>query len=231
MEMPSKKLPRFNRAEYRNTLRDLLGFELIVRGLPQQPHHRRVSLDLTGLPPTPAEVDQFLNDKSPNPSENLTERFPRPHHRLRALPRSQVRSYSPTRLLPGQPLLATEFVAQGWRVKAMHLVMMSSEAYRMSSNDAPVLYKFDEMRLLTFRVEPRRSPSTSPRSGLDLKPAEHTGAARSTCSFWSSYRASRLPSTAALHTITSERNADFGCLAHQQARPVSSCSRSRQSPA
>ena len=66
-------LPRLNRAEYRNTLRDLLGFELIVRGLPQQPHHRRVSLDLTGLPPTPAEVDQFLNDKSPNPSENLTE--------------------------------------------------------------------------------------------------------------------------------------------------------------
>ncbi len=36
---------------------------------------RRVSLDLTGLPPTPEELDDFLNDQSPNAYEKVVDRL------------------------------------------------------------------------------------------------------------------------------------------------------------
>ena len=36
---------------------------------------RRLSLDLTGLPPAPAEVDAFVNDKSPDAYEKLVDQF------------------------------------------------------------------------------------------------------------------------------------------------------------
>jgi hypothetical protein len=36
---------------------------------------RRVSLDLSGLPPTPAEIDAFLNDRSPNAYEKVVDRL------------------------------------------------------------------------------------------------------------------------------------------------------------
>src|SRR5215470_1681189 len=36
---------------------------------------RRVSLDLTGLPPTPREVEDFLDDKSPNAYEKVVDRL------------------------------------------------------------------------------------------------------------------------------------------------------------
>jgi mono/diheme cytochrome c family protein len=42
---------------------------------------RRLSLDLLGLPPTPAEVDAFLADSSPNAYEKLVDRLlTSPHH-------------------------------------------------------------------------------------------------------------------------------------------------------
>jgi hypothetical protein len=36
---------------------------------------RRLSLDLTGLPPDPADVDTFVSDKSPNAYERLVDKF------------------------------------------------------------------------------------------------------------------------------------------------------------
>ncbi|MEX2140138.1 MAG: PSD1 and planctomycete cytochrome C domain-containing protein [Pirellulales bacterium] len=36
---------------------------------------RRVTLDLTGLPPTPAEVEEFVNDASPNAFEQVVDRL------------------------------------------------------------------------------------------------------------------------------------------------------------
>jgi hypothetical protein len=36
---------------------------------------RRVSLDLTGLPPTPSEIDAFLKDRSPNAYEKVVDRL------------------------------------------------------------------------------------------------------------------------------------------------------------
>ncbi|CCH03264.1 protein of unknown function DUF1549 [Fibrella aestuarina BUZ 2] len=41
---------------------------------------RRVSLDLTGLPPTPADVDAFLADKSPNAYEKVVDRLLKSPH-------------------------------------------------------------------------------------------------------------------------------------------------------
>ena len=55
--------------------------ELSAQGLQPAPEAdkarllRRVTLDLTGLPPTPAEVDAFLADRSPDAYENLVDRL------------------------------------------------------------------------------------------------------------------------------------------------------------
>lgn len=42
---------------------------------------RRVSFDLTGLPPTPAEIDEFVNDKRPDAYDRVLDRlFASPHY-------------------------------------------------------------------------------------------------------------------------------------------------------
>ena len=76
------EVPRVNDGEWpRNPIDNFILSKLAAEGLKPSPEAnnetllRRVSLDLTGLPPTPAEVDAFLADKSPNAYEKVVDRL------------------------------------------------------------------------------------------------------------------------------------------------------------
>ncbi len=64
-----------------NPIDAFIGATLKEQGLTRAPEAdpvtliRRVSFDLTGLPPTKAEVDAFVNDQSPNAYEKLVDRL------------------------------------------------------------------------------------------------------------------------------------------------------------
>lgn len=66
---------------YRNPIDAFVQSRLAEKGLKASPPAdkltllRRVTLDLTGLPPTPAEVEAFLRDESPNAYEKVVERL------------------------------------------------------------------------------------------------------------------------------------------------------------
>lgn len=76
------ELPKVKHADWPRTPIDHFILERLEReGLTPAPEAdritllRRVSLDLTGLPPTPAEVDAFLADKSPAAYEKVVDRL------------------------------------------------------------------------------------------------------------------------------------------------------------
>ena len=76
-ELPAVK----NAAWVRNPIDRFILTELEKRGLQPAPEAdrrtlaRRLSLDLTGLPPTPAEVEAFVNDKATDAYEKLVDRL------------------------------------------------------------------------------------------------------------------------------------------------------------
>ena len=70
-----------NKAWLRNGVDAFILARLEKEGLTPQPEAdrqalaRRVALDLTGLPPTPAEADDFVNDQAPDAYERLVDRL------------------------------------------------------------------------------------------------------------------------------------------------------------
>ncbi len=68
-------------APIRNPIDAFIQARLIKEGLQPSPEAdrrtliRRVTLDLTGIPPTPLEIAAFVNDKSPDAYEKLVERL------------------------------------------------------------------------------------------------------------------------------------------------------------
>jgi hypothetical protein len=76
------ELPAVHAKEWvRNPIDSFILARLEAAGLPPAPEAdprtmiRRVSLDLTGLPPTPSEVEAFVNDNSPEAYEKLVDRL------------------------------------------------------------------------------------------------------------------------------------------------------------
>ena len=78
---PSAPPPVRDRTRLRTPIDAFVQSRLEAKGLSLGPEAgretliRRVSLDLTGLPPTPAEIDQYLSDMGYNAYENMIERY------------------------------------------------------------------------------------------------------------------------------------------------------------
>jgi hypothetical protein len=69
------------KAPIRNPIDNFIQARLVREGLTPSPEAdrrtllRRVTLDLTGIPPTPQEADAFLNDRSPDAYDKLVDRL------------------------------------------------------------------------------------------------------------------------------------------------------------
>ena len=62
--------------------------------------------------------------------------------------------------------LASEFVARGWSMKAMHRLIMTSQAYRMSSHGNAAALQADPQNDLLWRFDPRRLTAEEIRDSI-----------------------------------------------------------------
>ena len=82
---------------------------------------RRVTLDLTGLPPTPQQLDQFLNDAAPGAYERLVDRFmaTRDYAERRAQDWLDLARYADTRGFADDKMRQI-WPYRDWVVRALH---------------------------------------------------------------------------------------------------------------
>jgi hypothetical protein len=79
--LPKVPEVRGQKSEVRNPIDSFVAAKLKAEGLEPSPEAdratllRRVTLDLTGLPPTPQEVDEFLADSRPDTYERVVDRL------------------------------------------------------------------------------------------------------------------------------------------------------------
>ena len=62
--------------------------------------------------------------------------------------------------------LASEFVAQGWSMKAMHLLMVTSSTYRQASTPDEANAKLDPDNIYLWRMNSRRLEAEAVRDNL-----------------------------------------------------------------
>ena len=62
--------------------------------------------------------------------------------------------------------LASEFVARGWSIKAMHRLIMNSQAYRMASHGNAAALQADPQNDLLWRFDPRRLTAEEIRDSI-----------------------------------------------------------------
>jgi len=62
--------------------------------------------------------------------------------------------------------LASEFIARGWSLKAMHRLIMNSQAYRMSSRSHPAALQADPQNDLLWRFDARRLTAEEIRDSI-----------------------------------------------------------------
>ncbi len=125
------KIPTVKNAAWvRNTIDSFILTRLEREGLKPSPEAdkttliRRVTLDLTGLPPTPGEVDAFLADHSPTAYEKVVDRLlASPHYGERmALPWLDAARYADSNGFQ-QDGDTFQYVWRDWVVRAMNANM------------------------------------------------------------------------------------------------------------
>jgi mono/diheme cytochrome c family protein len=127
LERPVVPAVRGQKSEVRNPIDNFVRAKLQREKLspsPEAPREtliRRVTLDLTGLPPTPAEVDAFLADKKSGAYERLVDRLlASPHYGERmALPWLDAARYADSNGFQ-QDGDTHQYVWRDWVVKALN---------------------------------------------------------------------------------------------------------------
>ncbi len=121
-----------------------------------------------GAKPRLALAEWIANPDNPAPARVMVNRLWQFHFSKGIV--STANDFGKFGQLPSnQPLLdwlAREFIASGWKIKAMHRLLMTSSAYRMSSRDEPEGLAKDPENELVWRFPMRRLTAEEIRDSI-----------------------------------------------------------------